>query len=430
VVVASNPDTPLVTAELVVGEGAAVDPKALPGAAAMTANLVTKGAGSMSAPEIARAVESLGGSLDSGAAHDFSSLSVTVERGALDRAMPVFADVARRPTFAPAELDRQRKLSLNEITLGLDEPSTLAGWAASRAVFGAAPYGSPVSGAPGSLTAMTPNDVTAFHAAWWRPDLSTLVLSGGLTPEQGFEIGQKWFGDWARPAAAPAPPAAEAQASPPRVIVVDLPEAGQAAVVVARVGLKRADPRFYSALVADQVLGGGYSSRLNQEIRVKRGLSYGASSAFAFRRAPGPFEASTQTKNPSAPEVVDLILQAMAGMATTPAKPEELKARASTLIGSFGRTLETTSGTAGVVGGLALHHIDLNEVGRYADKVSAVTSADVQSLSAEALDPKVASVVIVGDAKQFLPSLKAKFPNVEVIPVADVDLQSPTFRKR
>jgi zinc protease len=201
-------------------------------------------------------------------------------------------------------------------------------------------------------------------------------------------------------------------------------------VTVTRLGLKRADPRYYPAIVADEVLGGGYSSRLNQEIRIKRGLSYGASSAFVFRRTPGPFVASTQTKNPSAPEVVDLIVQAMQGMASTPATPEELKARASALIGGFGRTLETTSGTAGVVGGLALYHIDLSEIGRYADKVQAVTSVDVQALAAGALDPRGASIVVVGDAKQFLPALKAKFPNLEVIPIDDVDLQSPTFRKR
>jgi zinc protease len=430
VVVASNPDTPLVTAELVVAEGAAADPQGRPGSAAMTANLMTKGAGAMTAPEIARAIETLGGSLDSGAAYDHSSLSLTVRNGALDRALPVFADVARKPTFAPAELDRQRRLSLNEITLGLDDPSAVAGWAAARALYGGAPYGSPVSGAPRALEAMTPRDVSAFHAAWWRPELSTLVLSGGITSEQGFAMAERWFGDWAAPGGAPVPPSAEGALPPPRIIVVDLPGAGQAAVTVTRLGLKRADPGYYPALVADEVLGGGYSSRLNQEIRIKRGLSYGASSAFVFRRAPGPFVASTQTKNPSAPEVIELILEAMRGMATKPVGPEELKARASSLIGGFGRTLETTSGTAGVVGGLALYHIDLGELGRYAGKISAVTPADVQALSAQTLDPTVASIVIVGDAKQFLPALKAKFPNVEVIPIADVDLESPTFRKR
>jgi zinc protease len=200
-------------------------------------------------------------------------------------------------------------------------------------------------------------------------------------------------------------------------------------VTVTRRGLERRDPHYYGALVANQVLGGGFSSRLNEEVRIKRGLSYGASSGFAFRRAPGPFLAMTQTKNPSAPEVAQLVLGAMKGMTTTPATPEELKARQSAVIGEFGRTVETTSGTAAVLGRLSLYGIDLSEIGRYADRVQAVTPQEVQSLSAQALDPSVASVVVVGDAKLFLPALKAQFPNVEVIPVGEVDLQSPTLRK-
>jgi zinc protease len=344
--------------------------------------------------------------------------------------MPIFADVARRPTFAPAELDRERKQALNDLAVAMSEPSSLAGWTASRAVYGAAPYGAPLSGAPGSLAAMTPKDAVDFHGVWWRPDLSTLVLSGDITPEEGFGLAERWFGDWARPsAAAPALPAPAGAPQPPRVIVVDLPKSGQAAVVVTRRGLERRDPRYYPALVADQVLGGGYSSRLNLEIRVKRGLSYGANSTMVFRRAPGPFLASTQTKNQSATEVAELIEQQMKAMAATPASPEELKARQSALVGEFGRRVETNSGVAGAVGALALYGIDLGELGRYVDKVTAVTPGEVQQVSAEVLDPAPASVVVVGDAQTFLPALKARFPNVEVIPISEFDLDSPTLRK-
>ena len=404
VVVDTNHSLPLVSAELVVGEGAAADPQTLPGVASMTADLVTKGAGTLTAPDIARGIEDLGGSLDSAADQDSSDLSLTVERSQLDRALPIFALVARRPTFAPAELERQRLQALDDLKVSMADPSALAGFAAARAVYGAAPYGAPVDGAPQSLAALTPKDEIAFHQAWWRPDLTTLVLSGDLTPEEGFAAAQRWFGDWARPASPPpsAPPPA-GPPLPPRVIVVDLPQAGQAAVIVARRGLERRDPRYYAALVANQVLGGGFSSRLNNEIRIKRGLSYGASSGFAFRRAPGPFLATTQTKNPSAAEVAQLILSAMKGMTTTPASPEELKARQSAVIGEFGRTVETTSGTAEVLGRLSLYGIDLGEIGRYADRVQAVTPQDVQSLSAQALDPSVASVVVVGDAKASCP---------------------------
>jgi zinc protease len=428
VVIAPDHQLPLVSAELIVRAGAAYDPPSLPGVAAMTADLVTKGAGKLSAPDIARAIESLGGDLGSTAGYDASALTLTVERDRLAQAMPVFADIAQRPTFGAEELDRDRQQALNDLEVASSEPSALAGWAAGRAVFGAGPYGHPASGVAASLTAMKPADMAAFHRAWWRADHSTLVLAGDISPEQGWDLAQRWFG---QPGSAEAPLAPVMPTAPlkPRVIVVDLPKSGQAAVLVARLGLARRDPRYYPALVADAVLGGGYSSRLNQEIRVKRGLSYGANSGFGFRREPGPFQASTQTKNASAAEVVDLIEATMRGMAAAPVGAAELQARKSALIGEFGRSVETTAGTAGVLGGLSVYGVPLDELGRYAEKVTAVTPDEVQQVSAEVLDPGPASVIVVGDAQVFLPALKARFPDVEVIPAQDFDPASPSLRK-
>jgi zinc protease len=428
VVIAPDHALPLVSAELIVRAGAAYDPRNLPGVASMTADLVTKGAGKLSAPEIARAIESLGGDLGSTAGYDASALTLTVERDRLAQALPVFADIAQRPTFAAEELDRDRQQALNDLEVASTEPSALAGWAEGRAVFGAGPYGHPASGVAASLTAMKPADMAAFHRAWWRADHSTLVLTGDITPEQGWDLAQRWFG---QPAAALAalPPAIPTGPLKPRVIVVDLPKSGQAAVLVARLGLARRDPRYYPALVADAVLGGGYSSRLNQEIRVKRGLSYGAGSGFSFRREPGPFQASTQTKNASAAEVVDLIETTLRGMASAPVGSAELQARKSALIGEFGRTVETTAGTAGLLGSLSIYGVPLDELGRYAEKVSAVTPEEVQKVSAEVLDPGPASVIVVGDAQVFLQALKAKFPDVEVIPAQDFDPANPSLRK-
>jgi zinc protease len=429
VVVATNRQLPLVTADLVFAAGSAADPAGLPGVATLTAELVTKGAGGRSAPEIARAVEDLGGDLEASASFDASTLSLTVERDRLDAALPIFADVARRPAFAAEELERQRQLALNELEVAMNEPASLAAWASARAVYGAAPYGEPASGTRRSLTAVGPQDAARFHKTWWRPDRATLVLAGDLTPDEGFALAERWFGDWAVPAAPAVVAPAAGPPLPPRVIVVDLPKSGQAAVYISRQGLARSDPRYYPALVADAVLGGGYSARLNEEIRVKRGLSYGASSSLAFRREPGPLVAQTQTKNVSAVEVVDLIQTAMKSVATTAVGAGELQARKAALIGGFGRTVETTVGTAGLLGGLSLYGVDLGELGRYTDKVSAVGPAEVQAVAAQVIDPAPASVVVVGDASVFLAALKAKFANIEVIPAGEFDPDTPTLRR-
>jgi zinc protease len=430
VIVAPRRDVPLVTAVITVAAGGAEDSADLPGTAGMASTLLTKGTTTRSAQDIARQIESLGGALGSGASYDGSSLSVTVKRDELDPALAIFADVARNPAFAKEELDRARQQSLNDLSVAMKDPAELARFVSARAVYGAAPYGAPMAGTERSLGKLTRDDIARFHATWWRPDDATLVLTGDVTPEQGFVLAERLFGDWKRPAVAlPAPvdPAGVRQA--PQVIVVDLPDSGQAAIMVARAGLARGDNRYYQAVLANSVLGGGYSGRLNGEIRVKRGLSYGANSGLEFRRGAGPLVAVTQTKNESAVEVVGLIVQEMGKLGQAPAGDAELTARKASVVGDFGRRGETTDDMAGLLSTLALYRVDLGDVGRYAGRIKAVTPQEVQAAGAQVFDPAAASIVVVGDGHIFLKDLRAKYPDLIVIPAADLDLDSPTLRK-
>ncbi|ASG23074.1 M16 family metallopeptidase [Nitrospirillum viridazoti] len=428
VIVAPTHGVPLIQASLRIGGGGAVDPGALPGTAAMTANVLTKGTAKRSAPEIARDVEALGGTLNAAAGWDGSELSLLVKGDVLAPAMEIFADVARNPAFQKEELERERHQALDGLSVTLKDPAGLAKLVGPRVLYADAAYGHPLTGTPKSLAALKPADLSAYHHTWWRPDNATLVLAGPLTAEQGFGIAEKLFGDWAKPATPlPALPSSPAQPAG-RAVVVDLPKAGQAAVLVVRPGLARSDKDYYPASVANAVLGVGYSSRLNEEIRIKRGLSYGAGSALDFRRVPGPFVASTQTKNPSAPEVAGLIMTEMGKLGTQAPAETELAGRKAVLIGNFGRTVETTHGVASLVGSLALQGVDLGEIGRYISSVQAVTPAQVQAAAARTLSPAQSSLVVVGDSAQFLPALKQKYPKVQVIPAAQLNLDSGSLK--
>jgi len=428
VIVSPDRDLPLVSANLVVEAGGAMDPAGKPGVANLTAELITKGTRTRSATQIAQQIEALGGELDSGAGYDGSNLTLTVKSDQLDPAMAVFADVARNPAFDAEELERGRRQALDDLEVSLSDPGDLAGYAAARAVFGASPYGAPLGGTQTSLKAITAADVAAYHHAVWRPDNATLILTGDITAEQGFALAQKLFGDWPKPAGAALPAARPNVAVAPRIIVIDLPKSGQAAVYVTRPAISRTDPAYYPTLVANNVLGGGYSARLNQEIRIKRGLSYGARASIAFRRDVGPLVAATQTKNESAAEVVDLIVTELKRLGAEPVGQAELTARQAVVIGSFGRTLETTEDYAALLGNLSLYGIDRGEVGRYVSNVQAVTPAQVQAAGREVFDPSTASIIVAGDAAIFLPALKAKYPNVEVIKATDLNLDSATLR--
>jgi zinc protease len=301
--------------------------------------------------------------------------------------------------------------------------------AAAPVIFGGTPFGHEADGTPQSLKKLTPADLAQAHAAWFRPDNAILVFTGDLTPEQGFALAEAAFGDWPKPQAPLAPPPAIRPDAAPRAIAIDLPGTGQAAVTVVKPGISRGDPDYYPGIVANTVLGGGYSARLIEEIRIKRGLSYGASSRLSTNLTTGAFRAAAQTRNDAAPQVLELIETEMSKLAAAPADPEELKARKSVLVGSYGRALATTDGLAGILGDLALYGIPLDEITRYTAKVDAVTAPQVQAFAARVLSPKGASVIVAGDAKAFAAGLKAKLTDLQVIPAAEIDFDSPSLRR-
>jgi len=428
VIVAKSTDLPLVAASLTFEAGAASDPAQLAGAANMTASLVTEGTASRSAREIARQSEALGAGLGAVSSWESSSLGLSVMPQKLPDALAIMADVARNPTFAADELDRARKEALDDLVVSYGEPGQVANFANAPVVYAGTPFAHAADGTPLSLKRLTRDDLARFHDRYWRPDNAILVLTGDLTPDAGFALAATAFGDWPKPADAPPAPAAGQAAAAPRNIVIDLPGTGQAAVVLTKQAIARSDPRYFQGIVANAVLGGGYSARLNEEIRVKRGLSYGAESSITARRTLGAFTAEAQTKNEAAPQVAGLIKASMAGMATAPVSADELAARKSSLIGDYGRGIATTAGLGGSLGELALYGVDLSEVKTYPDQVEAVTADQVQAFARDVMKPDDASLIVVGDAKLFVDALKAETPNLEVIPIAAFDPESPSLK--
>jgi zinc protease len=429
VIVAQTSDLPIVTATLTIRAGAASDPDRLAGLSSMTAALLPQGAAGRTASRIAAQTEALGASINADAGYDSSQISLNGLAETLPATLPILADIVRHPSFAQDELDRLKAQKHDDLTVSLQDPGAVGRLAMARVVFGHGPYGHPAAGTPASIERITRADVVAHYGRLYRPDNAVLVLSGGLSPKEGFALAEKAFGGWARPSGAPPSPPTDLPKAGGRVVVVDLPGTGQAAVSVGGLSLGRRDADYYGAEVANGVLGGGYSSWLNAEIRVKRGLSYGAGSQLAARRGEGLFVASVQTKNETADEVAGLVLEQIRRLAVQPAGPEELAARKSALIGEFARTAETDTGLAGLITQDAVYGLDREEVGRYAARIEAVTPQDARAGAVKLADPAHMNVVIVGDAKAFLEPLRKRFETVEVIEAADLDLDSANLRK-
>jgi zinc protease len=431
VVVVQRSITPLISAQLLIKSGGEVDPSDLAGVGDMTAALLTKGTTTRSATQIAESIEALGGFIGSGGRWDSSVISVDVMSSRIAPAMEVFADVVRNPAFKDEEIDRLRKQYLNNLKVSLGQPGAIARFAAARVVYRDAPYGHPLSGTPESLPRIKRDDITRLHGMFYRPDNAILVLGGDISAEDGFALAQKYFGDWQKPATempqlALTTPASEAGNR--RILVIDMPGAGQAAVLTARRAINRSSPDYFRGIVANAVLS-GYSGRLNWEIRVKRGLSYGAGSSLDTRRWAGSFSATAQTKNESGAEVASLTLAEISKLATGDLPDSELTTRKASLNGGFARGLETTGGLVGQVSSLAIYGVSFDQINQFVSSVQAVKAEDVKNFAATHLNLDGTSVIVVGDAKKFLAALQKAFPQVEVIPVAELDLNSASLRR-
>src|ERR1700754_1982921 len=223
VIVIERRESPLISAQVLIKNGGEVDPAELAGLADLTASLLTKGTQSRDATKIAQEIESLGGSLDSGARWDSSYAQVGVMSTKIPQAMEILADVVRRPTFKSEEVERLRQQYLDNLTLALGDPGSIARFVAARVVFGDSPYGHPLGGTTESLTRITPADIAKMHSRYYRPDNAIVVIGGDIAAKDGFALATKYFGDWSKPTTPLPSLSGDAAAAPKagRVVVID-----------------------------------------------------------------------------------------------------------------------------------------------------------------------------------------------------------------
>ncbi len=429
VIVAERHQLPLLAASVVIRHGAEVDPNNRAGTASMAGDLLTKGTATMSAPQIATTIESLGGSIDSGAGWDQSAAGLMVMSNKAEAALQILADVILHPAFKQEEIDRLKNQRLDGLRVALQQPGSLARFVTDRVVFGEADYGHPVGGTLESVQAVQRDDIVQLYRTNYRPQDAVFILAGDITLAQAKEYAEKLFEAWKggeSPNEKEEPPTAPTWK--PETLVVDMPDAGQAAVLVAKPAIKRDSPDYYSAMVANAALGNGFVSRLNREIRIKRGLSYGAGSSIDARRDGGAFSASAQTKNQSAAEVAGLMEAELKKLVADPVNGEELKSRQAVLTGRYARNLETNQGFVAQIADLATYKLPLDTLDKYIPSINAVTADNVTAFAKTDL-ATASSTIVVGKAADFLEALKKTWPETRVIEQKNLDLNRPDLVK-
>jgi zinc protease len=414
IVIAQRPGVPLAAVRLVLRGGSSLDPPRRSGLAHLVALAARRGTRRRTGPEIDLAVESLGAEIGAGVDEDATYFGLSAPLEELPRCTDILADVATHPTFPPAEVKRLQRREIAALAHDLDEPSVVADRAMLAAAFGDHPYGHPPEGRVRDLSDARRADVVAFHGHHYRPSEAILVVVGKVEVPEVLSLVRRRFGAWrgpdgaATPVRAPAPPETQ-------VVVVDKPDVTQSQVRIASPGFPRKSPDYVPGIVASALLGGGFTSRLMEAIRVNRGLSYGVRSRFATSASGGVFFVSTFTKVETTAEIVQVALDETVRFAEEGPTGDELERTKSYLCGLFPLSLETHDQLAEKLADLALFDLPDDDVRLFRDRVRAV-GPDECRLAARRYFPLERRVVVaVGPAKAIARSLE-RFGPVTVIP--------------
>jgi predicted Zn-dependent peptidase len=414
-VVVEHHELPVADFVLVVNTGGEADPAGKEGLATLTADLLDEGTTTRSALQIADQASFLGVELGAAAGWDASQVTLHTTTERLDSALALLADVVTRPTFPAAEVARVKHERLTGLLQLRDEPTEIADRAFAQLLYGAPhPYGRPLGGTEAATRVTTRADVERFYRAYWRPNNATLIAVGDFTADDVAARVERTLGGWARanvPAhVVPAAPAPRARAE---VYLVDKAGAPQTSVRIGAVGVPRSTEDYFPLRVMNTILGGAFTSRLNQNLREAHGFTYGAGSNFGMRRGAGPFVAAAEVTGTATDSALVEFMKELRAIRDTVPRAELEKATRYLQLQLPGQ-FETTGAIASQLVPLVVHGLPLSYYNDLVQRLGGVTQADVQRVAQRYLDPSRFLVVLVGDRK----SIEAGVRALDLGPVA------------
>jgi zinc protease len=409
--VVNQEEVPFVTLRVVMRGGTAVDPLDKVGLAAFAAQLLTKGTTARSANEIAEAIDFVGGSLDANAAADWINITLGVLEPDLATGLALLADVIMNPTFPEDELELVRTRGLSGLQASLAEPDVLASRAFLRAVYGAHAYGKLESVA--TLQAIDRAALQAFHAGWFRPGNALFVVAGSVTADEIAPALEAAFRGWSA-GTAQEPSYGTPPAPAKEVILVHRPGSVQAVVRAGHLVARGNNPDWTTLAVANQVLGGGITSRHFQILREEKGWTYGAYSQGTRRRDLGVWQAAMEARNEVAADAIAEMLVQIERIRSEPIPEDELEITKSFMVGSFPLSIETPQQIANQVASNRLLGLPDDALETYRARVAALDASDVRRVATDHLRPDRMILVVVGDAAELQGAL-ARFGTVRVV---------------
>ena len=388
---------PVVAFALLVTTGASADPVGLDGLAAITADMLDEGTGALSAIQVHEAIARLGAQLETDIGSDAMSVGFTVLARFADRALALLGDVVARPALRDDDFARVRQLRLHRLTQLRDVPSAIADRAFVSLVYGRHPYGHTPIGSERTLTAVTADDVRGFHRRAVRPSATTLIAVGDCDHDAVRRSAEAAFGMWSD-AGDEVSPGDTAWPTPAKLNVVPRPGAPQSELRIGHVAAPRTTPDYHALVVANMVLGGQFTSRINMNLREEKGFTYGARTSFDFRRGPGPFVLQVGVQTSATAESIQESIREITEMrGSRPITADELRLAVAALTRGYARNFETADQIGRAATQLALYELPDTYFSEFVPRVEAVTVGGIADALARHLDPTRLTTVVVGD---------------------------------
>ena len=409
VLIVEQHEVPVVNMNLVVKTGSAADPQDRAGLSNLTAALIDEGTTTRSSLDISNQLAAIGARLRTDSDVDSSNLNLLTLSKHLDRALEIYSDVVANPAFPDNELELQRKTRLGSLMQRRDDANSIAGVVYASLLYGRNhPYGHPSIGDEQSVRGITSADIKHFYETYYRPNNAALIVAGDVKPQTLIPKLERAFANWKRGdvpnISFEMPPSREKAA----LYIVDKPGAAQSVLMIGQVGLPRSTPDYFPLLVMNTMLGGQFTSRVNMNLREDKGYTYGARTAFDYRRGAGPFVATAGVQTAVTKESVYEFMKELRGIrGERPITAAELEFSKQAIIRGFPRTFETPEQMANRLSDIVLYNLPDDYFNNYIARVRAVKLEDVNRVANRYLDPSRMAILVVGDRKVIEPGLRS-----------------------
>jgi zinc protease len=417
VVLVEKHTLPVVEGRLILDAGAQREPAAKSGLASLTGSLLSEGTGTMTGAEIARAMDAYGAQFSTGGGFSTSFADVVALKNVFPQALALAARTVIAPSFPAGEVTRVKNQALAAYQQTRARTAGLASDAFIRAAFdSAAPFSRPASGTPSTIGPLTRDDIVNWHRTMYAPSAATLLLVGDLTPAEARSVAQQVYGSWTTTRASMPPVENPVRASSgSRVILVDRPGSVQSSIIVGQPGLRATDPDYLSMVALNHVLGGGFSSRINMNLREKHGYTYGAGSVLDLRPGSGAFRISSDVRTSSTDSALVEAINEYKRIATESVPAPELTGAINNIVSSFPSAVQNVQGLTGRIQQLIIWGLPADFYATYREKLAAITPADVRNVATARLTPNNVIVVVAGDLSKIEAPIRARnFGTVEI----------------